>query len=106
MGYDDGRATSSAASGRLDGHSTTNGFHSGWSSCWASSICSEATGCGALRHAGALRRTLRPDGLMLCWKVRDTAPWLAAPFAALFFFNYRLAAIPLTGWNGAAGPWS
>src|SRR5204862_3383076 len=44
-------------------------------------------------------------GVVLAGAIRrDAAPWLGVPFAALFFFNYRLAAIPLGGLeSGASG---
>jgi hypothetical protein len=41
-------------------------------------------------------------GLLLCWQIREGAgAWLVAPFAGLFFLNYRLASIPLGGLESA-----
>jgi hypothetical protein len=91
----------------LDGVNPTNGFHP----LWLLLLCGvelifgsqgQTTFHVALTLAAA---GFIATGCLLAGSVRDEgAPWLVAPFAALFFFNYRLMSIPLGGLEtGIAG---
>ena len=84
----------------LDGENPTNGFHPLWLVilCLLQALFGshQETMFHVALSVSALLFVL--TGWLLCQQIRaDAGAWLVAPFAGLFFFNYRLVSIPLGG---------
>ena len=91
----------------FDGRNPTNGFHP----LWLALVCGvewlSGTNDALAFHLSLTLAVLGflATGVLLCREVRDTGPrWLVVPFAVVFFCNYRLLSVPLSGLeSGVAG---
>jgi hypothetical protein len=88
----------------LDGTNPTNGFHPLWLVVIAMVEWLFGGNPQAVFHLTLTIAALCfvATGLLLCRQIReDAGAWLVAPFAGLFFLNYRLASVPLGGLESA-----